>query len=48
MSLQRSLYLWSRFAGDVRAVQRGRMPRRYAGRLYHRNLIRLLRRAGLW
>ena len=47
-SLQRSLYLAARTVGDVKAIQRGRMPRRYGRRLYHRRLIGLLRRSRIW
>jgi hypothetical protein len=48
VSLQRNLYLASRLAGDVRAVQRGRLPARYANRYRHRAIIRFLRALGLW
>jgi hypothetical protein len=48
MSLQRTLYLMSRAAGDARALQRGRLPQRLVGRVYHRNVIRVLRRWALW
>lgn len=48
MSLQRTLYLMSRAAGDARALRRGRLPQRLVGRVYHRNVIRVLRSMRLW
>ena len=48
MSLQRNLYLASRLAGDARALQRGRLGERVAGRIVRRYVICLLRSPGLW
>lgn len=48
MSLSRTLYLLSRAAGDGRAVRRGRYGKRVARRYYHRSLIRVLRKVGIW
>lgn len=45
---QRALYLASRTVGDYRAAQRGQLVQHVARRAYHRGLIRLARRAGLW
>jgi hypothetical protein len=47
---QRALYLASRTAGDARAAERGPdvLARRLAKRVWHRKLIGLLRRGGLW
>jgi hypothetical protein len=47
-SAQRSLYLASRTVGDVRALQRGHLVQHVARRAYHRGVIRMLRRAGVW
>lgn len=48
MSLQRTLYLASRTAGDVRAAQRRRLLQRVVKRAIHRREIGLLRRLRLW
>jgi hypothetical protein len=45
---ERDLYLTQRTLGDVRAAQEGRLPKRIAKRVYHRGLVRLLRKVGLW
>lgn len=46
--LQRELYLASRTAGDVNALQRGRLGKRLVKRVVHRKMIGLLRRGRLW
>lgn len=48
---QRDLYLAQRTAGDLNALQRGgtpRLARRVLKRAYHRKVISLLRRGGVW
>jgi hypothetical protein len=46
--LSRDAYLAGRAAGDVDAVQRGRLGRRLFRRAYHRSITRLLRRGRIW
>lgn len=48
MNFTRFLYLASRTSGDVKAAEKGRLPHRLVKRVYHRKLIGLLRRGGLW
>jgi hypothetical protein len=45
---ERDLFLTQRALGDVRAAQQGRLPKRIAKRVYHRGVVRLLRKVGLW
>ncbi|HEX4432822.1 MAG TPA: hypothetical protein VHZ96_26350 [Frankiaceae bacterium] len=49
-SVQRDLYMAQRALGDVQAAKRGPKPlaRRLTKRVYHRKLIGLLRRGGIW
>lgn len=44
----RDTYLVSRTIGDVQAASRGRLTKRLVKRAYHRRVIGLLRKAGLW
>lgn len=48
--VQRDLYLSSRLIGDVNAGRHGPevLARRLAKRWYHRKLIGVLRRGGVW
>lgn len=48
MTLQRTVYLLSRGAGDARAVRRGRLPARLGNRYKHRMLVRVLKAWGIW
>lgn len=45
---QRDLYLAQRTAGDARALARGRLPERLLKRVYHRQVIGILRRLRVW
>lgn len=45
---QRRVYLAQRTIGDLRALERGRLTERVVKRTWHRKLIGLLRRGGLW
>lgn len=46
--LERELYLAQRTMGDVRAAHEGRLVQRVTKRVYHRSLIKGLRKIGLW
>lgn len=46
--VSRDAYLISRTAGDLNAAQRGRLGKRVVKRVYHRSLIRLLRKGRVW
>lgn len=46
--VERTLYLAQRTMGDVRAAQKGTLPKRLAKRVWHRKLVGLLRKGGVW
>lgn len=46
--IERQLYIAQRTMGDVRAAERGQLPRRIVARHYHRYVLHQLSRSKLW